>query len=48
MSESIVRLEAPRQSLSLAADFYNRYPGEQVMFFLQFAFMRAGLSQAES
>jgi phage tail-like protein len=36
MSESIVRLEAPGQSLSLAADFYNRYPGEQVMFFLQF------------
>mgnify|MGYP001175486991 CR=1 FL=1 len=36
MSESTVLFESPTQVLSLAADFYNRYPGEQVTFFLQF------------
>jgi phage tail-like protein len=36
MSESTVLFESPPQVLSLAADFYNRYPGEQVTFFLQF------------
>ncbi len=36
MSESIGIFESPTQLLCLAADFYNRYPGEQVAFFLQF------------